>query len=421
MSIRPAGRAVEGNSRSHARVQTRREPYDPRVFPAMLESPPSPRTIALCITELDAGGAERALAMLATRLDRERFRPIVYCLGPSPAPGPTATPASIRGGAVASLAPWLESAGVEVHCLGARGAGDVLRTVGKLTALFRDHQPALVQTFLFHANLLGRLAAGRAGVSRVVCGIRVAERRKRWHLWLDRLTQRMVDRYVCVSRSVADFSATAGRLPPEKLTVIPNGVDPSEANAAPADLQPLGIPPQTPTVVSIGRLDFQKGLDWLLKTCPRWLSDCKEWHLLLVGSGPEEGRLRALAQASGLDARIHFAGWRGDVAGILAASQALLLPSRWEGMPNVVLQAMASGLPVLATDVEGVEELLGPDAPPQTASFGDTAGWAGKLRHLLCDASLRRRLGDRNRARASAEFSVGRMVDRYQSLWSELL
>ena len=387
----------------------------------MSESTAQPRTIALCITELDVGGAERALATLATGLDRDRFRPIVYCLGPRPDAHPSFG-ASPPSGAPASLVPRLESAGVEVHCLGARGAGDTIRTLGKLTALFRAHRPALVQTFLFHANLLGRLAARRARVGRVVCGIRVAERRKRWHLWLDRLTHRMVDRYVCVSNSVREFSATAGRLPAAKLTVIPNGVDGAgTAAAVPADLAALGVPQGASTLVSVGRLDFQKGLDWLLETCPQWLPDAKDWHLLLVGAGPEQRRLRAQAAASGFGDRIHMAGWRGDVAEILAASQLLLLPSRWEGMPNVLLQAMAAGLPVLATEVEGVAELLGPDAPAQTVPFGDTPGWSVKLRQLLADGPLRRHIGERNRARAAAEFAVGPMLQRYQSLWSELL
>ncbi len=94
---------------------------------------------------------------------------------------------------------------------------------------------------------LGRIAARRAGVKAVVSGIRVAERGSRWHLWLDRLTQGWVDRYVCVSQSVAEFSASQGGLPPEKLVVIPNGIDLDKYPARqPADLAALGIRAGTP-------------------------------------------------------------------------------------------------------------------------------------------------------------------------------
>ena len=155
--------------------------------------------LALCITELEPGGAERALVRLATGLDRERFEPVVYCLAGQPAHDR------------ASLVESLEEAGVETHCLDGRGARNAMSVLRRLTRLFRAHRPHVVQTFLFHANLLGRIAARRAGVPRVVCGIRVAERRGRWRLWADRWTSGWVDMNVCVSQAVADFSRSFGR------------------------------------------------------------------------------------------------------------------------------------------------------------------------------------------------------------------
>jgi glycosyltransferase involved in cell wall biosynthesis len=366
--------------------------------------------IALCITDLDIGGAEQCLAELALRLDRGRFEPAVYSLAPRPAV------------AEASCIPALEAAGVEFHCLGAVRYRQIHAAVKELRRLLERQQPHLVQTFLFHANIVGRIAAHRAGVRRVVCGIRVAERQRRWHLWVDRLTARLVDRYVCVSQSVAEFSQTQGGLPVEKLAVIPNGIDGRRYPAqTPADLMLWGIAPGRRAVTYVGRLDAQKGVRWLLEASSFWLDRLPDCDLLLVGHGPEESALRRVCGQLGIASRVHFAGWQRDVGEILAASGILVLSSRWEGMPNVILQAMASRLPVLATDVEGVRELLGEEADAQTVPYGDSQALADKMVEILSDRVKAGALGHRNRERAEAQFGVERMVDAYQELWESLV
>lgn len=366
--------------------------------------------IALAITDLDVGGAERCLVDLATRLDRDRFDLVVYCLGPRPA------------SEVESCVPALESAGIEVCCLDGRSNWQAARLIGRMTRRLTEQRPALLQSFLFHANLAGRIAARRAGVRRVVSGIRVAERHSRWHLWADRLTTGWVDRYVCVSRAVAQFTAEQGRIPTEKLAVIPNGIDADEyAAPVPAQHESLGIPAGRRLVTYVGRLEHQKGVDWLLGSAATWLSQAPDCDILLVGKGPERANLEALCVELGIADRVHFLGWRPDVAEILAASVALLLPSLWEGMPNVVLQAMASSLPVVATDVEGVRELLGPEAGRQTVAYGDSVGLGRSLVRILSQPDEARQLGRRNRVRVEVEFTLRRMVAAYEELWLSLL
>ncbi len=340
--------------------------------------------IALCITDLQVGGAERCLVELATRLDRHRFRPVVYCLGPRPEAEDN------------SCVPALEAAQIEVHCLGARGSWEVFRVLRRLTRrLLAAQQPQLLQTFLFHANILGRIAARQSVVRTVVSGIRVAHRNKRWHLWLDWLTDCLVDRHVCVSRSVARFAESRAGLPAEKMVVIPNGVDLQRYPAErPADLRSFGISAGRRVVTCVGRLERQKGVAWLIDSAGVWLGRLPDCDLLLVGEGPQRGLVERMCRRRGLSERIHFAGWRADVPEILAASDLLVLPSAWEGMPNAVLEAMASHLPVVATDVEGVRELLGPAAEDQTVQPGSkhspnpsgegeiVAIWSGRGRRI---------------------------------------
>lgn len=368
------------------------------------------RTVALCITELDVGGAERCLVDLAVRLDRNRFEPVVYCLGPRP---------EVEE---ASCVPPLEQAGVEVRCLGATRKREFLGVVKQLRQLWRARRPAVVQAFLFHANLASRLAARREGIRPVLSGIRVAEREQRWHLWTDRLTSRWVSRYVCVSQSVAQFSVREGGLPADKMAVIPNGIEVKHYPAEkPADLGAFGIAPGRRVVTYVGRLERQKGLRWLLETAPQWLGRLPDCELLLVGKGSEQAELQRLAVATGLGDRVHLAGWRSDVPALLAASHLLVLPSRWEGMPNVVLQAMASRLPLVATDVEGVRELLGPEAEPQTVPYGDSARLSQRILDLLNNPEQAAQQTAANRRRAEEQFGLDRMALAYQQLWESLL
>ena len=369
----------------------------------------APIRVALCITDLDVGGAERCLQNLAIGLNRERFDPIVYCLGPRPQ-----TPE-------ASCADPIEAAGIPVHCLGANRAWHFPRTVRQLRRLLADQAPQILQSFLFHGNFVGRLAARRAGIAHVLSGIRVAEHHSKWHLWLDRWTQHLVERHVCVSKSVAEFSAHQGGLAEERLVVIPNGIDCNAVSAIkPADLAKLDIETGRRAITFIGRLQPQKGLTWLLDSAVQWLPRVPDHDLLLVGSGEQHGDLERQAQQLQIANRVHFAGWRPDVLEILAASDLLVLPSRWEGMPNVVLQAMAVAKPVLATSVEGACELLGELAEPQTATYGETEVFSDKLVAIVSNPSESTRLGARNRHRAEQEFALTRMVRSYEQLWESL-
>jgi glycosyltransferase involved in cell wall biosynthesis len=388
---------------------TRKLQGDTSVFATSMQHM-QPIKIALCITELDIGGAERCLTELAARIDRRRFEPVVYSLSPKP------------NRTEASCLPILEAAGVETHFLGGRGVLHFLRIVGKLKRLLVAQSPQIIQSFLFHANIVGRIAARRAGVPFVLSGIRVAERAARWHLRLDRLTQRKVDRYVCVSRSVAEFSIQKSGIVPEKIVVIPNGIDPEKYPAPqPADLGQFGMEPGRRAIVFVGRLEPQKGVGWLIESAPLWLDNLPDCDLLIVGDGPMRKSLEAKTSSLGISRRVRFAGHRRDVPQILAASELLVLPSIWEGMPNVVLEAMASHLPVVATKVEGVEELLGHLADGQTVAYGDSQGFAKRIMDFMASPERAAVVGAENRLRAEQHFGISRMVAAYEDLWQSLL
>ena len=306
-----------------------------------MSSVDGPISIAFCITELDPGGAERALVQLVTRLDRQHWEPVVYCLAG-------------EGELVAEL----KSRSIPVACLGARGVGS-LGVIPRLSSLLRKQRPAILQTYLYHANIVGRIAGRMARVPHIVSGIRVAEQRSRFRLWLDRKTDRWVERHVCVSEAVAKFSLERGRLPTEKIVVIHNGVDAERyRDATVADTTQFGVPAGAPIVLFVGRLDQQKGPLDLIHAFRLLAARHNNVHALFVGEGPLREEIEAAILESQLQHRVHLLGRRNDVPELMKAASCLALPSLWEGLPNVVLEAMAAGLPVIATQVEGTTELL---------------------------------------------------------------
>lgn len=367
-------------------------------------SPPSQPRIALVITELEPGGAERRLTDLAVGIAGEQAEVRVFVLASRPPPERD------------ELALRLERAGIATHYLGCRSAWGFLPAVWRLWRELVRFRPAVMQAFLYHANVVGLIAAWLAGVPRRFAGVRVADPR-RGRVWLERQTARLATGVICVSQATADFCRGRG-FAAEKLSVIPNGVDFARfAQAQPVELSQCGVPPNRQVMVFVGRLDQQKGLDRLLQALPRVFAAQPTLDLLLIGDGPAREPLLRQAELLGLTGRVHFAGWRADVAPILAASCLLVLPSRWEGMPNVVLEAMAAGKPVAAAPAEGVLELLGSAAEQQTANADDPAQFAALLLRLAGDANLRDSLGAANQVRAESQFTQQAMLARYRRAW----
>lgn len=365
---------------------------------------PGPVRIAFVITELDVGGAERALVQLVTGLPREEWESRVISIGPW---GP--------------LVATLQDADVPVHCLDAVYLWDTPRVLWQLRRELRDFQPQILQTFLFHANILGRMAGRWAGVPHIVAGLRVAERRSRFYGWIDRWTNRWVDRNVCVSRAVADFCERESGLDPRKTVVIPNGVDLTTFQLAePIHSSEWGIPESAPVVLTVARLEYQKGIDLLLDAAPQILESGPETHLVIIGDGVDRESLEARAKTSPVASRIHFLGRRSDVPRWMKRAQVMVLPSRWEGMPNVVLEAMAAGLVVVATDVEGVREILADNVNGRIVPPGSSQGLAEVTIELLRQSEISRKLGVVAQETVKKDFTIESMVRQYAQLYREL-
>ena len=367
-----------------------------------------PVRIAFVITELDEGGAERALVQIVTRLDRSRWEPRVFSLAG-------------RGPLTAKL----EAAGIPAFDCGATSASNPLhiwRAYSKLKHELTAWQPKIVQTFLFHANLLGRIAARRARVPHILSGIRVADQRGKMRLRLDRWTERFVEKHVCVSQSVADFCIAESGLDAAKVEVIANGVDLEQfRDAEPKDLGEFGVPKGAKVVLSVGRLDPQKDPLCLLAAFSEVARKTESAHLIFVGDGPLRGELAAKIAESPERDRIHLAGWARDVPGILKSADVFTLSSRFEGMPNAVLEAGAAGVPVVATEAEGVAEIVENGESGWLVGIGDQSGLTEALTEALTDAETANKRTKKLQIVISKKFTWNRVASRYDQLYCDLL
>lgn len=330
----------------------------------------------MAITELDIGGAERAFVRVAIGLSVRGWDVRVISLRDA-----------------GSLSEELRQSGIEVTALGCGGFLDI-RAVWRMRQVLRQQLPGVLLTFLHQANIVGRIAGRLAGVRRIVCSVRVADRR--WSVGIpERLTSCCVDHYVAVSQSVADVHARLCGLPHDRISVIHNGVDVKAIDAAATiDRTQLGCLDDDFIIVCVGRLTEQKSPDdvlsamcGLMKIQPGLRHRIK---LVFVGDGPLQPALEQRIRDEGLQDSVRLLGHRADVVSIMKAADVLVLASRWEGLPNVILEAQAAGLPVIAASVDGVRELIVDRQTGRLFSVGDVRQLAGILaEHLQSpDASL---------------------------------
>lgn len=357
------------------------------------------------ITEFADAGAETCLTHLACGLDRQRFQPHVYSLAKPPA--------SQR----AKLVGKLSAADVPVHFLGLSSNLQLPSAVRRMRDHFREDSIDLVHSFLFHANVVSELARRWAHVKRHVAGVRVAQRNWWRTAVLKRITAH-VDRISCVSESVRQQLVSGGIAATDRTCVIPNGVDLPEL--APESTRGAHSPNQ-PFILALARFDRQKGIDLLLEAADGFLDKLPQYELWIAGDGPDRAKLARQADRCKNHQRVRFLEWQQDPGPLLAQAALFVLPSRWEGMPNVLLQAMAFARPVVCTDVEGVTEVLGAEGEPQIVLNEDVNAMSQRIVDLATDADLRQRLGQLNRQRVVQHFSIETMVDRYAQLFEEVL
>lgn len=366
----------------------------------------STRRVLYLISSLHRGGAERQLAALVSGLDRGRWEAHVALCDATNEFGPL--PATLHD---------LRSAG-----------GATPLTLARVTALVRALRPAVVHGFGGLVNIHGRLAARSTG-ARAVSSVRNGRPPAR-DMVHERLTWRLSAATLANSVGIRDVLVREAGIPAERVEVIENGVDlgafaPLDAGARREARARWGM--EGTTLVMPARVTEEKNHRGVIEALAtlRARGVAGGVRVLFAGRAPDAGLKRSLdarARSAGLGEVVRFVGVVDDAASLLAASDGVLLPSRFEGMPNVVLEAMATGVPALVSPAANLDALVG-DEQEGVVFHGTSPGALveGLARFARMGDEGRRALGRRGRARAEARFGLETMVARTEAVYARVL
>jgi glycosyltransferase involved in cell wall biosynthesis len=374
--------------------------------------------IAQVVVHMDVGGVPEQVLMLVKGLVPDHLVTLVC------------------GALDAKYEHQLRGAGVEVVQVGFERLLNPLadlRTFFTLLRLFRSRRFDVVHTHMYKAALIGAAAAAVARVPVVVntahnlgflalpnAGLRAL-------FWLyDRLLfAATMDAVITVSNRIRQQVVGSGLVPDEKAVAIQNGIDLGPFLATGDQSESLraefGCGPEDVLIVTVGRLVWFKGLDILLDAIPSIAAPTGRAKFVIVGDGPLRKPLLEQVTRLSLGDRVQFTGERRDVPAVLAAADVFVLPSVSEGLPISILEAMAAAVPVIATDVGGVPELVMDGETGVLVPARNKDALARAISRLAADPALRRRMGERGRERVMANFSSSAMVQHTYGLYCSLL
>lgn len=360
------------------------------------------------ITGVDVGGAETQLLSLVDGLVDRGF---------------DVTVAYLKGDG--ELAEEFRTAGCDVKRIGIRADADPIGFLELLAHVARNDYD-VVHGHLFHGNVYGVTAATLAGVPHVV-----SSKHNDPPFWdrqpyrtIHDATLSRVDRVFPISESVREYLLATTSLTGENVQTIRYGLDPTPFDAVDEHtvqtVRAEFVDDDRPLVGTVARLTEQKDLDTLLRAFAT-VHDTHDAHLAIVGRGEEQTRLESLAKELNLTAAVTFTGFREDVPALMHAFDVFALPSRWEGLGVVFLEAMAAGTPVVASNTSAIPEVVAHGETGILCPPGDQAAFADAIASVLADPERAVRMGQAGRERLEAEFAVERMVDETATAYRELL
>lgn len=375
----------------------------------------TPHRLSIIITGLSVGGAETMLLKLLERLP-DRFSPSVVSL---------TTPGEIG--------PRIAALGIPVMSLGMRPGPGLPAVMVRLVAVLRRQRPALVHTWMYHADLAGGVAARLAGVPAVAWGIhnsrldaQTTSRSTRAVVRLCAAVSRVVPHRIVSCSEEAKRLHVARGYDARRMVVLPNGFDVSRFTPDPAARvalrQELGLAATTPLVGLVGRWHPMKNQVGFCRAAARVRERHPEARFVLAGAGlePANAELARAAAAAGVASALHLLGGRDDMPRLMAALDVLASSSVSEAFPNVLGEAMACGVPCAVTDVGDSALIVGDTG--RVVARGDMDGLGDRIADLLdLTPASRQELGRRARSRIAAHYEIGSVVERFASLYDDML
>lgn len=371
--------------------------------------------VVLVIDDLGYGGAERQLIELANNLDTARFDAHVCSLSDH-----------------VPLAADLEEADRRLHVVKMKHGFDFIGVL-RLARLLRKVRADIVQAYQFKADIICRLAGRMAGTAAVIGAERNANRVIRRYEYLSlRLTRRWADIIIANSNMGATSNGKIFRRPASDYRVVPNGVDTDRFRPAKGETirEKLAIPIGCPVIGVFANFKKQKNHSMLFRAFKLVLDSIPNARLLLIGDQPVSNRgalacylaeLNSLVDELGIRHACMFLMHRKDVECLYPACDITVLPSLHEGVPNVLLESMACGIPVVATNVCDNQYIVREGETGYLVGAGDEAAMANRMALLLSNAALRQSMGYAARKWVLQEFSIGRLAQKTEAVYLEIL
>jgi glycosyltransferase involved in cell wall biosynthesis len=365
--------------------------------------------ILLLSTSMGMGGADQQLLSAALGLRARGHEVRIVSLTP-----------------LGEMGARAHAAGLHTESLGMRRGIPDPRGLVRLVRLVRAWRPTVLHSHMLHANLMARAVRPFAGIPAVVSTIHNIYEGGRLRMLGYRLTNGLVDHMTIISQAAADRFVRDRIVPRALLEVVPNGVDTGRYRSVPVGTrdrlrQGLGLGREF-AWLAVGRFEAAKDHPTMLRAFARVLGEWPDAVLLLVGRGSLKTETEALAATLGLNGRVRFVGTREDVPEFMTVADGYVMSSAWEGMPMVLLEAGAAGLPIVATRVggnqevvqEGVTGLLVPPSDPQALADG-------MVRLMALPESERRAMGRRGCEYVRQHYGLGAVVARYEGIYREVL
>lgn len=371
------------------------------------------------ITKLELGGAQQNTLYTIEHLDKERFAPVLI----SGKGGILDTEAHVISGTKVYFANNLVR---EINPI-----KDLLAII-ELWALLKKEKPDIVHTHSSKAGILGRWAAKLSGTPVIIhtfhgFGFNDFQKSlmKYLFVFLEKITAKITDKLIAVSKNNIEKGIKYGIGYPEKYTLIRSGIDIKKYTNFTADKntkkKELGISPEEKVITTIGPFKPQKNLSDFINAAKQISEKFRNCKFLIIGDGEQKSYLEKLINESMLQDKVKILGWRRDIPEILAVSDIFILTSLWEGLPRSVLEAMSSGLPVIANEVDGVEEVIRNNENgflTKPFEIEKTSEYAVKL---LNDDKSAKSFGLKAKEAIDKQFDIDYMVEQQDELYKSLL
>jgi glycosyltransferase involved in cell wall biosynthesis len=382
--------------------------------------------ILYLITGLNVGGAEMILWKTIKYLNKKKFNPVVVSIIP---PGKIGQKISQEGVKVYSLNIkkfLLPENKDKIYPLFIRSFSVLFREIPRLISIVSSEKPMILHSHLFHANFLGRIIGKICGVPIIISTIHNIDFGGKLREKLLRYTDKFHDVTIAVSQTVADTMVKKGVVSKEKIRIIYNGIEDKkmeiDKNISRKKIsKELGISNEKFILISVGRLTKQKGYPYMIDAM-QILKQNFDLIWIILGEGEERTNLEKEIQAKNLQKHIFLLGNVENVEEYLNASDIFVMPSLWEGLPLSLLEAMAASLPVIATRVGGIPEVITDGINGFLVAPRSSQELAKKIKYVLnLPSDTREKIVKIARETITHKFSLNKMINEYQKLYQELI